>query len=149
MNKSKLARRLCSAALASALVIALSSCSGATNTYGKLEDKKDAIYASSNGENVTYGELWDELQWSSESVLEEQITNVVLQKYFNNIFFFPWNIINNINISKNTFLIRIINSRIKNIRNIKIIIIMDVYFNTINIFRKFHSIKKEKYNLSM
>ncbi len=91
MNKSKLARRLCSAALASALVIALSSCSGATNTYGKLEDKKDAIYASSNGENVTYGELWDELQWSSESVLEEQITNVVLQKYFNNIY----NVMNN------------------------------------------------------
>jgi len=86
MNKSKLARRMCTAALGSALAIALSSCSGATNTYGKLDDKKDTVYASSNGNNVTYGELWDELQWSSESVLEEQITNVVLQKYFNNIY---------------------------------------------------------------
>ena len=86
MNKSKMARRMCTAALASALTIALSSCTGATNTYGKLDEKKDTVYASSNGCNVTYGELWDELQWSSESVLENQITNVVLQKYFNNIY---------------------------------------------------------------
>ena len=86
MNKSKMARRMCTAALASALTIALSSCTGATNTYGKLDEKKDTVYASSNGCNVTYGELWDELQWSSESVLENQITNVVLQKYFTNIY---------------------------------------------------------------
>ncbi len=85
MNKSKIARRMCTAALASALAIALSSCSGATNTYGKLDSKKDTVYASSNGVEVTYGELWDELQWSSESILEEQIKNVVLQKYFTNI----------------------------------------------------------------
>ena len=105
MNKSKMARRMCTAALASALTIALSSCTGATNTYCKIDEKKDTVYASSNGCNVTYGELWDELQWSSESVLENQITNVVLQKYFNNIYTLRANVVTGL---FNTFSIALI-----------------------------------------
>ena len=85
MSKSKFARRTCTAAMASALVIGLASCSGATNTYGKLN--KNDVYATAGDSDfkITVGELWDELQWSSKDVLDNQIKVVVLQEYINNI----------------------------------------------------------------
>ena len=85
MSKSKFARRTCTAAMASALVIGLASCSGATITYGKLN--KNDVYATAGDSDfkITVGELWDELQWSSKDVLDNQIKVVVLQEYINNI----------------------------------------------------------------
>lgn len=66
-----------------ALLISLSSCSGAVNTSGSLDVNKE--YAKSGNYNVTYGELWNELQWNANTVLSEQITNVVLNKYVTNV----------------------------------------------------------------
>ena len=47
------------------LSIALSSCSGAVNTYGKI-DKNNVYMSVGEGDNeykITEGELWKELQW--------------------------------------------------------------------------------------
>ena len=71
-------RRLLSTALGASLVIALTSCSGATNSYGDIPKE---TYAKSGNYKISYKELWDELKWSADEVLEDQITNVVLQKY--------------------------------------------------------------------
>ncbi|MCR5112859.1 MAG: hypothetical protein K6A63_02855 [Acholeplasmatales bacterium] len=85
MSKSKFARRTCTAAMASAFVIGLASCSGATNTYGNLNKNDVYATAGSSDFNITVGELWDELQWSSKDVLDNQINVVILQKYINNL----------------------------------------------------------------
>ena len=79
-NKS---RRLLTASMSLALLISLSSCSGATNTTGNLNSKE--VYAKAGNYEVTTGELWNELQWSASSVLDSQITNVVLNSYTSNI----------------------------------------------------------------
>lgn len=88
MNKvKKTPRRLFTAAMASVLMITLSSCSGATNTYGSLDS--EAVYATAGeGEKkftVTNGELWDELKWSSNSVLTSSIEEVIINKQVKNI----------------------------------------------------------------
>jgi len=88
MNKvKKTPRRLLTAAMASVLMITLSSCSGATNTYGSLDS--EAVYATAGeGEKkftVTNGELWDELKWSSNSVLTSSIEEVIINKQVKNI----------------------------------------------------------------
>lgn len=80
--KGKKTRRAFTLAASSALLIALSSCSGSSNNYGQLTDY---IYAQSGEYTVTEKELWDELKWDSEGVLETEINNVVLNKYINNI----------------------------------------------------------------
>ena len=84
MNKVKKApRRLLTAAMASVLMITLSSCSGATNTYGSLDS--EAVYATAGDFKVTNGELWDELKWSSNSVLTSSIEEVIINKQVKNI----------------------------------------------------------------
>ena len=81
-KKSLKSRRLATATLGVGLVVALTSCSGATNKYGNIPSK---VYASSGEYKLTYKELWNELQWQADDVIEEQVTNVVLQSYVNNI----------------------------------------------------------------
>ena len=80
-------RRLLTTSMSLALLISLSSCSGATNTTGNIEANK--IYASTGAGDkqvaVTYGELWNELQWSANTVLNEQITNVILNEKISKI----------------------------------------------------------------
>ena len=82
MNKKKTMRRVCSAALASTLIIALSSCGSSDNT-GKLDLNK--IYAEAGEYKLSYGELWNELKWQSKDVLKEQVNVVVLQNYIDDI----------------------------------------------------------------
>lgn len=82
MNK-KTMRRVVTASITSALAISLASCSAARDNHGKIDT--NAIYASASDYKVTYGDLWDELKWDSAEVLENQITNVVLNKYINQI----------------------------------------------------------------
>ena len=64
------------------LSIALSSCSGAVNEYGKIE--KNKVYMTvGEGDNVykvTEGELWNEFQWNTIDLLDEEITKVVLNE---------------------------------------------------------------------
>ena len=80
---NKRARRLSAAMVASALTIALASCSGATNKYGSLN--RNEVYASVGDYKITNGELWDELQWSAVDVLDAQITNVILNEQIDRI----------------------------------------------------------------
>ena len=75
---NKKVRRLSTAMVTCALTITLASCSGATNKYGNLD--KNATYASIGDYKLTNGELWDELQWSAKSVLDTQITNVIVSE---------------------------------------------------------------------
>ncbi|MBQ7642186.1 MAG: hypothetical protein IJS83_06920 [Acholeplasmatales bacterium] len=79
MSKTnKRVRRLSTAMVTCALAITLTSCSGATNKYGTLD--RNSTYASIGDYSVTTGELWDELQWNAKSVLDSQITNVILNE---------------------------------------------------------------------
>ena len=80
---NKKVRRLSTAMVTCALTITLASCSGATNKYGNLD--KNATYASIGDYKLTNGELWDELQWSAKSVLDSQITNVILNEQIERI----------------------------------------------------------------
>ncbi|MBQ3253168.1 MAG: hypothetical protein IJA65_01310 [Acholeplasmatales bacterium] len=80
---NKTPRRLLTATMSLALLISLSSCSGATNTVGKLNSKE--VYAEAGKYSVTNGELWNELKWDSTALLEEQINNVVLNKQIKKI----------------------------------------------------------------
>ena len=82
---NKTPRRILTASMSLALLISLSSCSGAVNTIGNLKEKANDSYATSGDYNVSYGELWNELQWNANAVLGEQITNVVLESYISNI----------------------------------------------------------------
>ena len=82
MTKKTL-RRAVTASLASAFAISLASCSAASDNHGKID--LDAIYASSGDYSVSYGDIWNELKWKSNEVLDTQITNVVLNKYINRI----------------------------------------------------------------
>ncbi|MCR5350591.1 MAG: hypothetical protein K6E20_06345 [Acholeplasmatales bacterium] len=83
MNKKTLkSKRLATATLGLGLAIALSSCSGATNTYGSIPKE---TYATSGDYTLSAKELWKELQWSANEVLEEQLTTVVLTKYADRI----------------------------------------------------------------
>ena len=78
-RKARLAMGLASAAL---LSIALSSCSGAVNTYGKI-DKNNVYMSVGEGDNeykITEGELWNELQWDTIDLLDEEITKIVLKE---------------------------------------------------------------------
>ncbi|MGM9970419.1 MAG: hypothetical protein ACI35S_08500 [Anaeroplasma sp.] len=85
MNKknNKTPRRLLTATMSFALLISLSSCSGATNTTGKLDANE--IYAQVGDYSVTNGDIWNELKWDASTVLENQITNVVLNEQINKI----------------------------------------------------------------
>lgn len=76
-------RRALTATMSLALLISLSSCSGATNTVGKLN--ANDVYASAGNYSVTYGELWNELKWDAATVIEQQVTNVVLYDYIDKI----------------------------------------------------------------
>ena len=80
--KGKNTRRALTLAASGALIIALSSCSGASNNYGGLTDE---VYAKSGDYTVTEKELWDELKWDSKDVLTTQVDNVIINKYVNNI----------------------------------------------------------------
>ena len=82
MTKKTL-RRAVTASLAGAFAISLASCSAASDNHGLLDTK--ATYASAGEYSVTYGDIWNELKWSSSDVLTTQITNVVLNKYINRI----------------------------------------------------------------
>ena len=75
-KKRKKARLISAAVLSGALAITLSSCSGATNTYGKLDSNK--VYAEAGKYQVTTGELWDELKWSAKDVIDSQKETIVL-----------------------------------------------------------------------
>ncbi len=85
MSKSKMksSRRIMAAALAGVFMISLGSCSSAGDKTGKLDT--DAVYAKSGDHTVTVGNLWNELKWSSSSVLTTQIENVVLNDKINEI----------------------------------------------------------------
>ena len=82
MTKKTL-RRAVTASLASAFAISLASCSAASDNHGLLNTEE--TYASVGDYSVTYGDIWNELKWSSSDVLNTQITNVVLNKYINRI----------------------------------------------------------------
>jgi hypothetical protein len=69
--------------LAGAFAISLASCSAASDNTGLLE--KDKVYAEAGEYSVTYGDIWNELKWNTHDVLDNQITNVVLNKYINRI----------------------------------------------------------------
>ncbi|MBR6072328.1 MAG: hypothetical protein IKP77_05815 [Acholeplasmatales bacterium] len=75
-------RRALTLAASGVLLIALSSCSGASNNYGGLTDE---VYAKTGDYTVTEKELWDELKWNSKDVLTTQIDNVIVNKFTNNI----------------------------------------------------------------
>lgn len=81
-NNAKVKKAL-TVTMSVAFLITLSSCSGATNTYGKLDS--NAIYAEAGDYKVTNGELWDELKWNVQDTLTEQKNNVVLNDQFNKI----------------------------------------------------------------
>ena len=80
--KGKKTRRCVSLAASGVLLIALSACSGSSNTYGMLTGDE---YAKCGEYQVTDKELWDELKWDSKDVLTTQINNVVVDKYIKNI----------------------------------------------------------------
>lgn len=82
MTKNKM-RKMVTATMVSAFAIGLASCSGARDNAGTI--KTEETYASAGDFKVTYGDIWNELKWSSHEVLEEQITNVVLNKFINRI----------------------------------------------------------------
>ncbi|RIA75866.1 hypothetical protein EI71_01039 [Anaeroplasma bactoclasticum] len=82
MTKKTL-RRAVTASLAGAFAISLASCSAASDNTGLLE--KDKVYAEAGEYSVTYGDIWNELKWNTHDVLDNQITNVVLNKYINRI----------------------------------------------------------------
>lgn len=82
INNKKM-RRLSTAMVVSALAITLTSCSGATNKYGTLDNK--ATYATIGDYSITNGELWDELQWSAIDVLDSQIQNVITNEQITRI----------------------------------------------------------------
>ena len=82
-NINKKTRRISTALLSTALIITLSSCSAATNNYGKLN--KNEVYASIGDYKVTYGDLWNELKWSAIDVLNDQINDIVLKKDLDNL----------------------------------------------------------------
>lgn len=82
MTKKTL-RRAVTASLAGAFAISLASCSAASDNHGLLNTEE--TYASVGDYSVTYGDIWNELKWSSSDVLNTQITNVVLNKYINRI----------------------------------------------------------------
>lgn len=65
------------------LLISLSACGGAGNPTGKLN--VDDVYAQAGKYSVTYGELWNELKWSSKTVLDEKIREIVLNPYYRKI----------------------------------------------------------------
>ena len=75
-------RRLLTASVSLALLISLSSCSGATNTTGNLIADKEYASAGTGDSKVavSYGDLWNELQWNANTVLNDQITNVILNE---------------------------------------------------------------------
>jgi len=75
---NKKTRRLSAAMVTCALAITLTSCSGATNKYGSLDEK--ATYATVGDYSLTNGELWNELQWDAKDVLDTQIANVILNE---------------------------------------------------------------------
>lgn len=75
-KSKKIPRRLLAATMSCVFMISLSSCSGAGNSYGKLN--ADEVYAKSGNYTVTNGELWNELKWDAASIIEEQIKNVVI-----------------------------------------------------------------------
>ena len=82
-NFNKKSRRISTALLSTALIITLSSCSAATNNYGKLN--KNEVYASIGDYKVTYGDLWNELKWSAIDVLNTQIEDIVLKTDLDNL----------------------------------------------------------------
>ena len=82
-NNNVKVKKALTVTMALALAVTLSSCSGATNTYGNLD--RDAIYAEAGGYKVTNGELWDELKWNVQDVLTNQKTNAVLYKQIDKI----------------------------------------------------------------
>lgn len=75
-KSKKIPRRLLAATMSCVFMISLSSCSGAGNSYGKLN--ADEVYVKSGNYTVTNGELWNELKWDAASIIEEQIKNVVI-----------------------------------------------------------------------
>ena len=79
----KASRRALTATMSLVFMISLSSCSGAVNTDGNVDSSR--VYASAGDYKITYGELWNELQWSSSSVIDQQVETVVLDKYINQI----------------------------------------------------------------
>ena len=87
MSKTnKTLRRAMCLPVASMLIIGLSACSGAGNSYGALKtDAYASIQANGKTYSVSEQELWDELKWSSYDVLDDQITKVITNKYINNI----------------------------------------------------------------
>lgn len=90
-KSNKIPRRLLTVTMSCVFMISLSSCSGATNSYGNLD--REGVYATSGAYSVTNGELWDELKWSSSTKLDTQITNIILQDQINKITL----VMNNIN----------------------------------------------------
>lgn len=61
------------------LMISLSSCKSAGNPTGKLP--VDDIYLKAGTDQVSVGELWNELRWDSNTVLTDKITEVVMKDY--------------------------------------------------------------------
>lgn len=82
MTKNKM-RKMVTATMVSAFAIGLASCRGAKDNTGTINT--DEVYATVGDFKVTYGDIWNELKWSTHEVLEEQITNVVLNKFINRI----------------------------------------------------------------
>ncbi|MDE7100576.1 MAG: hypothetical protein K2O05_01835, partial [Anaeroplasmataceae bacterium] len=65
------------------LLISLSSCKTAGSPSGKLPT--DEIYVQAGEDKVTVGELWNELKWSSSTVLTSKIEEAVTKEYYNKV----------------------------------------------------------------
>ncbi len=65
------------------LLITLTSCKSAGHPSGNLP--VDKVYAKAGADQVTVGELWNELKWNSYDVLTEKITEVVMKDYQNKV----------------------------------------------------------------
>ncbi len=64
-------------------ILTLASCGNGSRSFSSL--KSSDIYATSGNYSITNGELWEELKWSANDILEEKITSFVLKAYVDEI----------------------------------------------------------------
>lgn len=78
-------RRIVSLILVFAITIALCSC---TNTYGRYPSGNidvDKTYLSLGTNKVTYGDLWNELRYSTVNLLENKVEESIVDSYLENV----------------------------------------------------------------
>lgn len=65
------------------LLISLSSCRTAGHPSGKLP--VDDVYAKAGNDQVTVGQLWNELRWSANTILTDKINEAVMKEYYHKV----------------------------------------------------------------